>query len=795
MRSLLTLILSSFTTYYLLSTSTILSSGASSAGHLEGYIYDKQSKEPISFATVYLKNISKGNYSDLDGYYMVDQLPVGVYELEVSYTGYKTICQTITIKKDTTTLNILLETNTTLLEVVEVRPDRAVTQLQQHKTQLSKDFITKVPSGDDIMQVMEVIPGVSSPPGFTNELNIRGGASFENKFTVDGMVIPIINHFANTGTNGGFRSILHQKTIKQASLQISQLPIQIGDVTSGVFDFQIMEGNDQHLKKSIVSSTTDASVLVEGPISKQANFIISYRQAYLKPTLTLLNRPILSNYNDWLYKVKWKKANHLVTFLGIGSTDRITENFNAPLTPINQYLLSRLSTSNLWHNFNGLKYQNLRAKGYTSFQLTNYVIKDQASKIETNPQELYTQRNTKKQKKEISIQIENVQKWAKIDLRTGVQASYYNFYLASNIDWKDPENLLGKLRSRLSILKWATFMEISQTTSNRIFWSLGARIDTDNYTKAIPLQQFSPRLRLSYQLNSQQVIYANAGRYFQLPPTIVLGYRNLTQNLINQNSLTYFGVNQLSLGWKFKNEQKATNWKIELFQKNYHHYPISTNNQLPITINGEGLSTFISEKFQSNGRINTHGLEITCHPSLSNGFYGLVSYTLNQSIFKNNADGSWQPTTYDARHILNITGGKKMCKNWHWGFVFRLQTGVPYTPWDIMTSSQKEIWASTLNVGLLNYELVNAYRTQASGTLDIRIDKTFKFEKTKIKVYLDFLNIPLAGKTLGRPLLTTQKDDSGLILTNPDSPQTLQLEQIDNNLSAMIPSLGLSWDF
>ena len=53
----------------------------------------------------------------------------------------------------------------------------------------------------------------------------------------------------------------------------------------------------------------------------------------------------------------------------------------------------------------------------------------------------------------------------------------------------------------------------------------------------------------------------------------------------------------------------------------------------------------------------------------------------------------------------------------------------------------------------------------------------------------------VSGKTFGRPLLTTQKDATGLDLFVPDNPQQLVLQQIDNNLSSMIPSLGVSLDF
>ena len=55
---------------YLLATSEInLSTTPTAFGILDGYVYDKQTNEPISFATIRLVNTTLGDYSNLDGYY------------------------------------------------------------------------------------------------------------------------------------------------------------------------------------------------------------------------------------------------------------------------------------------------------------------------------------------------------------------------------------------------------------------------------------------------------------------------------------------------------------------------------------------------------------------------------------------------------------------------------------------------------------------------------------------------------------------------------------------------------
>ncbi|MEM6318775.1 MAG: TonB-dependent receptor [Bacteroidota bacterium] len=774
-------------------SSTFFITDSLSFGQLEGTVYDQATKTPISFATVQLVNMVKGEFTDDNGHFSINQIPSGRYTVEVSFLGYELKRQQVTIQANQPQyLAFYLETAAVQLQMVEVRPDYVVTKLQQQETKLSKDFIANVPSGDDIMQVMEIVPGVSSPPGFNNDLNVRGGASFENKYLVDGLEIPIINHFASTGTNSGFRSILHHKTIKNATLHTSALPINIGNATSSVFDFQLIGGNTNVVKKTFSASTTDATLLLEGPLAKNADFVLSFRQAYLKPTLTLLRRPILSNYNDWLYKFRWKKDKHILTLLGLGSSDGITENFNAPSSPLNQYLLSRLNSESSWHTFSALKYQHLRQSGYTSLHVAGYFIRHQLSKEESSPSALFSSRKSDKQRREFRINLENVQKWKGLDFRTGFQASTFNYFLDSKINWRNQDQLGGTVYSDVSIFSWNAFVQLQRLTDNRFFWSIGARIDTDNYTKTAPFKQFSPRLSLAYRLNEQQSIHLNVAQYHQLPPAIAMVSRNDNQELVNQKTLDYLSTKQLTLGWTFSKKDQPNLWKVELFYKDYDNYLTDGTTQLPFSARGHGFATFFSEHFASDSEARARGLEITWHPKWSGGYYSYASYTLGKSEFKNNLNGLWQPTNFDARHILNVTGGKRMKHGWHIGLVARLQSGVPYTPWDIDQSSEIVVWANTLNVGVLDYKKVNTNRTATSATLDLKIDKAFTLKRVTIKTYLDILNLPISGSTLGRPLLTNQVDELGVSIMDANHPEQLLLQQIDNNLSSMIPSLGLN---
>ena len=67
-------------------------------GNVRGNIYDKESGEPISFATVQLSGTTMGATYDLDGFFNIANVPVGGYSLVATYIGYDSIAVDVNVK-------------------------------------------------------------------------------------------------------------------------------------------------------------------------------------------------------------------------------------------------------------------------------------------------------------------------------------------------------------------------------------------------------------------------------------------------------------------------------------------------------------------------------------------------------------------------------------------------------------------------------------------------------------------------------------------------------------------------
>lgn len=171
--------------------------------------------------------------------------------------------------------------------------------------------------------------------------------------------------------------------------------------------------------------------------------------------------------------------------------------------------------------------------------------------------------------------------------------------------------------------------------------------------------------------------------------------------------------------------------------------------------------------------------------------YGIASYTFVRSEFQNIL-GDYIPSTWDNKHLLTITAGKKLPKNWEVGTKFRLVGGRPFTPYDRDASSLKENY-DVRNGGILDYSKINSKRLDAYTQLDIRVDKTWFLKKSAINLYVDIQNI-YASSSDQQPFLLPIEDQNGRV-TDPSDNSRYLLEEIENSSGRLLPSIGVILDF
>ena len=210
---------------------------------------------------------------------------------------------------------------------------------------------------------------------------------------------------------------------------------------------------------------------------------------------------------------------------------------------------------------------------------------------------------------------------------------------------------------------------------------------TNNYNKktASLLQHFSPRTSLSYALSEKTLLNAGIGRYFQLPAYTTLGYRNSDGSLANENTADYIGVQHYNLGIEHRFSEQSL-FSIEGFYKDYFQYPIDLISGSSLANQGADYSSVAGATAATfTGFGEAFGFELMNRLNY-NKFSLLASYTFVRSRFSNLAN-ILIPSSWDSKHLLTITGSKELKRNWRFGFKWRFVGGLPYTPYDIETSS------------------------------------------------------------------------------------------------------------
>ena len=110
---------------FLFSSNHTLYAQKESEANIFGHVLDAANHEHLPFVNVYIKGTTLGTATNDNGHYILEHLPVGTHTVVVSFMGYKTIEQEVTLKANKSVeMNFTLEENTRLMNDVVVSANR-----------------------------------------------------------------------------------------------------------------------------------------------------------------------------------------------------------------------------------------------------------------------------------------------------------------------------------------------------------------------------------------------------------------------------------------------------------------------------------------------------------------------------------------------------------------------------------------------------------------------------------------------------------------------------------------------
>lgn len=783
----------------------------SEAGIIEGRIFNKASNEPVPFARLIIFGTNIGSISDLDGKFIFTGIKPGYVQVVGNSIGFE---QYISGEFMVTNANKayieipLVESQLAIEEVVvKASPFRKTDESPVSLRRIGIEQIEKNPGGNrDVSKVIQTFPGVASTPAFRNDLIVRGGGPSENRFYLDGIEIPNLNHFATQGASGGPAGIINVDFIREVNFYSGAFPAYTGNAMSSILDMRQIDGNKDHLKFRGSVGASDLALTLDGPLSKNTTFIASARRSYLQLLFTALKLPFLPTYNDFQFKTRTMiDEKNEITFIGLGAFDKSELNLDANETVDQRYLLSFLPVFEQWNYTVGAIYKHYRAKGYDTWVLSRNYLNNVSYKYLNNDENLGRTYDYSSAEIENKFRYErnyNMPDAYKISFGAGGE---YAKYLNNTYSQFFFNGLLQELQydTYLDMFNYGVFGQLSKDYFNKRWTlSIGMRADGSSYSKEMQnlFKNLSPRISSSLLLSEKVSWNSSLGRYHQRPAYTSMGFKSSEGVYLNrENGLKYIVSDHLVSGFELRpnNQSQLT---IEGFYKHYSDYPFSVRDSIPLASKGAGYGVFGDEEVTSIAKGRAYGFELLGRWQNLFGFNTVVSYTFVRSEFKDERAafrGEYLPTSWDNRHLINLTGTRTFKNNWFVGFKWRFVGGAPYTPYDEEISSIRSAWDSQ-GGAYLDYTKYNEERLSAFHQLDIRVDKQYFFDNWSINFYIDVQNIYNFQSESAPYLVRESFVDPTIndIYTDGGGIERYQLETIDNATSGTIlPSVGVIVEF
>lgn len=766
---------------------------------IKGTVIDKASRQPLEFINVLVLGLGRGGVTDAEGHFNIGEVPPGIYRLQASAVGYKTILtpEYIVSTKDLT-IQIETEENLTELEGVTVTasPFRRDPESPVGLRVIGLQEIEKSPGANrDISRIVQSYPGVAfSPAGYRNDLIVRGGSPSENRFYLDGVEIPNINHFSTQGASGGPVGIINADLIREVNFYTGAFPTDRGNAMSSVLDFKLRDGDMERNSLKATLGASEVSLASNGHIGKKTSYLVSVRQSYLQFLFDMLGLPFLPTFTDAQFKLKTRfNANNELTILGLGGIDNMKLNTKLDGEKA-EYILSYLpkiqqetfTLGAVYRHYAGIHVQSVVVShSYLNNRNTKYLNNDESSADNLSLKLRSVEQETK-------FRIENTSTLGNWKINFGANLDYSQYTNTTFQRVYIDEGRTFDYHTYLGMWRWGIFGTINYaTTDERFTASLGVRTDANNFSSGMKGMgdQLSPRLSLSYRLTDGLYLSGNAGLYYQLPPYTGLGFKDNNGAWVNKY-LRYMSVSQESLGlsWHPGNTFELS---AEGFYKQYDKIPFSIADGIPLACKGNDYGVIGNEALFSTAQGRAYGIEILMKWLIAKKLNLASSFTLFKSEYRNNKQSEYIASAWDNRYIFNMSGTYNFPHNWSLGMKISCIGGAPYTPYDVEKSSLVTAW-NAQGRPYYDYTKYNTGRLPAFGQLDVRVDKTFYLKRCMLGFYIDLQNVTNSKFKQPDILMSTG------VIENPSAPmaeQRYKMKYITQKSGTLMPTLGITFEY
>ena len=769
---------------------------ASFEGRIQGTVVDAVSGKPIAKAEVFVLPGTAELSTNQLGYFEAKGLKPGAYNIRIEAVDHRT----------TLLFDVAVSQHKPAVVRISLTPEKSVVMKEAQVT--SDAFIrttesplcvknmgwaemARMPGATlDITKALQAYPGILPKSSFGYSLSMRGGASSENLYTLDGIEVPTLNHFSIQGASGGPNPLINMDFVQGVDVYTGAFPAARGNALSGIIELHQKEARTDRWGARITAMPTDYGVTVDGPLSKKAGMMLSVRNSLTQHYFKLFNIPILPTYQDAQFRVRIQTGDRSELILtGVGGNDKYRLFTEGRGSDALLYNIGYIPQGEQQVGAVGAVYKKYLDNGHWTYVASADGFINNADKFLGNTS-VEADRTLRYRSMERAQRLRVERLWAgrTYEIKAGGGLAFRQVRVNN---WNIVPTKYGTDTvsgdAQFGFVNASAFFNASRRfLDGKLSVSPGIRVDA--YTYGGTNVRLSPRLAASYKLGTHWTLNASAGQYNQAAPSVVLAYTKMAGL---QNGLKPLQNRQIALGTEYR---AGSSYRLgaEVFAKQYFDYPFLLGDSVSYA---NALAAYVAVGNQPANSTSTGqavGFEFFVQRKFERGYFWMTSYTYSESRF-GGPDGELQPSVWDSRHYFSLNVGRTWGKGWQWGLRWRYSSGTPYTPYDTVLSAQRAYW-DVAQRGQFDYTRLNAARLAPFSQVDLRLDKTSHFKKWSLNWFVDIANV-LENSIPLMPYLTVVRDASGAPVVDPNNTNAYLIQTIQSDTGRRLPTIGVIVDF
>lgn len=637
---------------------------------LRGNVGDQVLQQPLAGATVLLMPGNKQAIADSNGNFRFNNLPIGIYRLTVSHTGYREVVVdnvAMNAGKETV-LQVSMEASLSTGSEVRVKAvsrknkpvnDMSLVSARAFSVEETQRYAAAV---NDPLRMATAFPGVLAGEDGGNAIIIRGNAPAGLLWKMEGLDIPNPNHFSSVTTSGGGISILSAQLLGNSDFLTAAFAPEYGNALSGVFDLHLRKGNDEKKEYTLQAGVLGLNVAMEGPFSK--NYKGSYLFNYRYSTLALLNSVGVlgdnanTRFQDLSYNISLPTPRAgMFTVFGFGGLSgesgkgeqdsaKWEKRFDrAPYkVSANTFMNGITHTVKLARD---LQLKTATGISYTRNRYREEYITDDLSLIPEYRDDLRT-------RKIMVSSTLNYRVSKALSIRTGISADMIHFSYFQLAHDYDGEPLTERINAKGNMATQQAFVQGQYRVSEALQFTGGLHYLRLSLNGRSALE---PRMAASWHVSRRSTLGFGYGRHSQLqvPGIYFTKQEENGQEVMVNKDLDFTRANHVVASWTYRLAPKMI-IKTEAYWQQLYHVPVSVSDSSRFSVLNM-QDGYIAERLENKGTGYNHGVEISLERYLEHNFYFTLSNSLYSSRYKA-ADGIERNTRFNGNHIATLIGGK-----------------------------------------------------------------------------------------------------------------------------------------